>query len=45
LPTSNAVSSRASSAKDIDNVRKDFMAKQQEVQLIKAQGTVGVLSF
>jgi hypothetical protein len=45
LPTSNAVSSTATSAKDIDNVRKDFMAKQQAVQPIKAQGTVGALSF
>ena len=45
LPTSNAVSSKATSAKDIDNFRKDFMAKQQAVQPIKAQGTVGALSF
>ena len=45
LPTSNAVSSTATSVKDIDNVRKDFMAKQQAVQPIKAQGTVGALSF
>ena len=45
LPTSNTVSSTATSAKDIDNVRNDFTAKQQAVQPIKAQGTVGALSF
>jgi hypothetical protein len=43
LPTSNAVSSTSTSANDIQNVRNDFMAKQQESQPIKPQGSVGTL--
>ena len=43
LPTSNAVSSTSTSANDIQNVRNDFMAKQQASQPIKPQGTVGTL--
>ena len=43
LPTSNAVSSTSTSANDIQNVRNDFMAKQQASQLIKPQGSVGTL--
>ena len=44
LPTSNAVSSTSTSANDIQNVRNDFMAKQQASQPIKPQGSVGTLS-
>ena len=43
LPTSNAVSSTSTSANDIQNVRNDFMAKQQASQPIKPQGSVGTL--
>ena len=43
LPTSNAVSSTSTSANDIQNVRNDFMAKQQASQPIKPQGSVGML--
>ena len=43
LPTSNTVSSTSTSANDIQNVRNDFMAKQQSSQPIKPQGTVGTL--
>ena len=43
LPTSNAVSSTSTSANDIQNVRNDFMAKQQASQTIKPQGSVGTL--
>ena len=43
LPTSNAVSSTSTSANDIQNVRNDFMAKQQSSQPIKPQGSVGTL--
>ena len=43
LPTSNAVSSTSTSANDIQNVRNDFMAKQQSSQPIKPKGTVGTL--
>jgi len=43
LPTSNAVSSTSTSANDIQNVRNDFMAKQQASQSIKPQGSVGTL--
>ena len=38
--TSNAVSSTAISANDINNMRNDFVAKQQAVQAIKPQSTV-----
>jgi len=44
LPTSNAVSSTSTSANDIQNVRNDFMAKQQASQPIRPQGSVGTLS-
>jgi len=43
LPTSNTVSSTSTSSNDIQNVRNDFMAKQQSSQPIKPQGTVGTL--
>ena len=43
FPTSNAVSSTSTSANDIQNVRNDFMAKQQASQPIKPQGSVGTL--
>ena len=43
LPTANAVSSTSTSANDIQNVRNDFMAKQQASQPIKPQGSVGTL--
>ena len=43
LPTSNAVSSTSISANDIQNIRNDFMAKQQASQQIKPQGSVGTL--
>ena len=43
LPTSNAVSSTSTSANDIQNIRNDFMAKQQSSQSIKPQGTVETL--
>jgi len=43
LPTSNAVSSTSTSANDIQNVRNDFMAKQQASQPIKPQGSIGTL--
>ena len=43
LPTSNAVSSTSTSANDIQNVRNDFMVKQQSSQPIKPQGSVGTL--
>jgi hypothetical protein len=43
LPTSNTVSSTSTSANDIQNVRNDFMAKQQASQSIKPQGSVGTL--
>ena len=43
LPTSNAVSSTSTSANDIQNVRNDFMAKQQASQPIKPKGSVGKL--
>ena len=38
--TSNAVSSTAISANDINNMRNDFVAKQQAVQPIKPQSTI-----